>query len=411
VAIIRTTRINFAIPGDAVLQLQNGRIARRSVGIPYLDAGAVRVPVAVHMLDPLHRVRKVSVNLWVGDPGRERPPSSSPPSPRKTDGARTTVPLAYQPKEAIGAGMLTLPELPDGKVYWLQAVYEDARGVSRWDVATPYHAPPAVERKPASLISKPTTKERPLALHRDTTLRFSHWVEGLYEVGVKQETRWKEIQRPGAQSGELDVQRTYSGLTLDVRYNRGKPQASPLPPQLASHLSTLSSNLRLDADLRVQGEQLNPALDTKDSSTRSNLTGLHTLTQQTLDTLSIVLPGKLMQPGEKWKPSIARPIQLETFDIGVSRSGTLEWSCTYAGIRSRDGREEAVVALDGIVRDAADVQQEPLGSGSGMAIIDLDSGSVVRLEATIRLEFSANVRSFPIPARSVSHYRLEEEAR
>src|SRR5262249_8217918 len=132
VAIIRTTRINFAIPGDDVLSLENGRLSQLGLGIPFSEKEIVQVPVKVLMQDPLQQVAKVGADRWVGDPGRDRAPGTSPPTPRKTDGPRTHMTLKYEPATNRGEGLLTLPTLPAGKVYWIQPVYEDGRGVTQW---------------------------------------------------------------------------------------------------------------------------------------------------------------------------------------------------------------------------------------------------------------------------------------
>lgn len=406
VSIIQWTRINFAIPGDAVLALLNGRLGQLSLGVPYEEAGRVKVPITVNMHDALRRIRKVSVDFWVGEPGRARPPSAATPAARKSDGVRTSVALAYEPKTGQGQGTLTLPDLPDGKVYWLQPVYEDGRGTTRWAGGSSYQAPLPVERKPAVLAFKPDGKERALTLSRTTSLRLYYSIDRLHEVGVKMVTRWRESLHPGDAGVAFELRRQYSGLTLDVYYNRGKPQDSPLPPKLAPHLASLNSKLRLDAELRTAGEAVAPDLMTVDAAARQHLIALQTLTQQTLDALTVSLPGKSLAPGEKWQPQ-ARPLFLETFDIGYAGSRTLAWTCTYAGVRQRAGREEAVVALEGSVDQLAE-RADASARVSGLAHVDLQTGRITRLDAAWQLDFETHVRGFNVPARNTTEIRLEE---
>lgn len=406
VSIIRLTRINFAIPGDAVIALLHGQPGQLKVGVPYEETGQVNVPLTVSMHDLLRRVRKVAVDFWVGEPGRARPPSAVPPAPRKTDGARTSVTLTYEPNTGQAQGTLTLPVLPEGKVYWLQPVYEDGRGTTHWASGTTYRAPPPVVRKPAHLVFKPDGKERAFTLSRTTTLRLHYSVDRLHEVGARMITRFVQGIQPGGAGVPFELRRRYSGLTLEVRYNRGQPQDSPLPPRLAPHLASLSTTMKLDAELRTAGEEVAPDLSMLEADTRQHLSALHALTQQTLDALTVTLPGKNVAPGENWKPQ-PRNLYLETFDIGYAGTRTLSWTCTYAGTRQRAGREEAVVALEGSVDQLVE-RAGGVARVSGLAHVDLQTGRVTRLDAAWQLDFETRLQGVSVPVRNTTEIRLDE---
>ncbi len=401
------TRINLAIPADAVLNLYHGRLAQMALGVPFREGADVRVPVTVNMQDVLHRIRKVAVDLWVGDPGQERVPSTTAPAARKTDAARTQVALAYQAKDGRGKGTLTLPELPKGKVYWLQPVYEDGRGVTHWAAGSVFQPPPAVERKPAVLALKSGGKERALTLHRDTHLRFVPNPTGLSEMGVKMDTGWNESLQPGGATGTWEAQRKYTSLALGVKYNREKQQESHFPEKMSALLTRLQGTVRLDGDLRFTGVDWAPEVAKIHASARNQLTDLHVITQRDLDLLALPLPGKEMAPGATWKPAAPSKLYLETFGVGQASTAALDWTFTYAGVRRHEGREEAVVSLDGALRDEATTSHDKSGRGTGTAVLDLETGQVTRLDANLQLDFSTNMQGFQMPVRGTTTFRLE----
>src|SRR5262249_5609108 len=135
--------IDFAVPGDYVQTILGGHLSEMTTGLPYREGDKVKLPVTVQALDPLHRLRKLAIDYWVGDPGKPRPASRPEPRAEPGDGARQTQLLAY--KGGVGKGEVTLPDLPPGKVYWLQPNY-GIDGGTKWALARPCSLPPIVER-------------------------------------------------------------------------------------------------------------------------------------------------------------------------------------------------------------------------------------------------------------------------
>ena len=74
---VASTTINFAIPGENVHALLNGRLDKVTLNHPYIEGKQVKLPAKVRMLDPLKRVRKVAIEVWTGDAGEPRPSSGT----------------------------------------------------------------------------------------------------------------------------------------------------------------------------------------------------------------------------------------------------------------------------------------------------------------------------------------------
>ena len=195
VAMVAGAQIGFAVPGDYVHVILNGRITGLTFGQPYLDKGAVKVPVTMQLLDPLKRIQKTSLDFWAGDPGKPRPAETSTPKPADGDLPRQTVVLEY--KNGVGRGELTLPAKTAKKVYWKQPVVVNGAGQTHWAAATTYQPGLPVQRKPVTLAWKYQPGRSP---------------------GVDQHGQLQTPRRPG--------QRPHAGDDAPGRLHRGSQQGS-----------------------------------------------------------------------------------------------------------------------------------------------------------------------------------------
>src|SRR5262249_1955211 len=111
-----------------------------------------------------------------------------------------------------------------------------------------------------------------------------------------------------------------------------------------------------------------------------------------LQGLEIALPGKQVQPGETWKAHRPLPVDDVWKLLGVLPtpmwtaldSDTLEVTFTYAGLRTVNGVEQAVISWKG---QAGQQAGRPAGSGgslAGTAVVDLTTGQVVEEEVTMQ---------------------------
>jgi predicted Zn finger-like uncharacterized protein len=132
---IRTTQINFAVPGDYVHVILNGRIAEMGLARARPHAGGLVVPVTMQLIDPLGRIKNVALDVWSGDAGADRPPATERPAPAAGDSEHQTVVLTYDRARAAARGEMTLAPLPPGKVYWIQPNYVNGAGASHWATA------------------------------------------------------------------------------------------------------------------------------------------------------------------------------------------------------------------------------------------------------------------------------------
>ena len=163
VAGIRGTAINFAVPSAKVHSMLQGRVQAQEMGELYRDGNNTKIPLQVAFLDPLARIRQVTLEYWTGDAGRPAR-ALKQPTPVAGDTQRIAANLDY--KQGIAKGDLPLLTLAPGKVQWVQAQYVTKAGLLRWGPATALKigdAPP-LERVPAKLIVNAASQERSLNL-------------------------------------------------------------------------------------------------------------------------------------------------------------------------------------------------------------------------------------------------------
>ncbi len=136
VAFLGGPSLSFAVPGEKVHDLLRGRVEDLHMGEPYADEQQVRLPVTLSCLDPLQRLRDVSLEVWAGNPGDARPSSFTKPAALAGDGPRQVLPLTYQ--NGLAAIDVVLPPLNKDQVLWVQPVLTDGGGTTRWTAATRY---------------------------------------------------------------------------------------------------------------------------------------------------------------------------------------------------------------------------------------------------------------------------------
>ena len=394
VAGIRGTTINFAIPGEKVHNILNGRITRMTLGQPYRDGAQTKLPVTLLLVDPLNRVRQVALDVWNGAPGAPRP---APPAPLATDSPRQQTPLAYRNGSATGD--VVLPALPEGRTYWLQA--SAVAGQTQHSPALNFPAmPPPLERKAATLATgHKAGVGQPVELSCVTTLRMElnggdHTL--LIDLGGALTEITRAVDAQGTAAVRLDYLKMNMGITFD-----GKPSARMGPIQQAlQQIGQMVGDQRIDRQGNVVQNRLD--LTKAPAASRDALTNVGDQAQQALQALAIPLPGKV-EPGQTWAADRALPIDV----AGRYDNGVMEMKYTYLGLRTRNGRDEAVIALAGAVRARAGIKQYISGRTNGTAVVDVATGIVVNAIASVDVDLDLSVNNQPTRADGTLELKVQ----
>jgi hypothetical protein len=396
VAVIEGRQINFAIPGDRVTAILNGRISTLGIHQPYFaESKRIAVPVVMEMIDPRNRIKKVGIDVWTGDKPANpatsrRPPATKQPGQAAGDSQHQHYELTYLHGE--GKKDIILPALPPGKVWWQQPTWTNGNGETHWAAASELRLPTApVERKPARLVLNHT----PNAV-RDVKLT----LENIFKVGDDDSDTFRMITESTFQ--EKVQKSTPSGSRLILKYQKnktqyniilpgGRPAKSKLFVDVQDYLPYLQNVVDLDSvgniTKQIPDLQINARLE---HNLLNDIKRFNERFQQGLETMSVSLPAKgdgTVQPLESWKAERHLPIDTP----GKYESGKMDMTYTYLGVRTRDRRQEAVLSINGVVRGDRGNVEAIGGQATGIVLIDLASGQTLLAEVMVLLDLTVSV--------------------
>jgi hypothetical protein len=92
---------------------------------------------------------------------------------------------------------------------------------------------------------------------------------------------------------------------------------------------------------------------------------------------------------------------------GHYETGHVKMTYTYLGQRKRNGRDEAVIALDGVVRKKGrDKDVDLTGNASGTALVDLATGRVSQAKTTVTIDMEVNITDPGEPGAKAESVRV-----
>jgi len=382
VAIIRGTRINFAVPADLIKPILDGRIEECTYGDPFMDDNEVKLPVKVEYLDPLKHVKAMRVEVWAGDKGAARPFGTERPAPLPGDGPRKSIDIDHQ--NGIAKGDVALPTLKDGQVYWLQPVVVDGAGVTRWHTALPRDATPPLERVPAELLIK--FDQGPVrTLRMKDTIRLSvQEGKNQFSQALKLDATVLEAVTPGDRG-------TSVGLSIGPNHFTEEDmqgQVRTFEPRINVELRKQGPTFLVDPTgrLRERNPRLSATLPKKEYDTlKMMLSRICNVFEQT----SLYLPNRKLGAMETWSAMV--PMVVER--AGVPNVLDLDLTCTYLGSRTVGDRKEALIGLTGTTRGRdKKAGKDSTGHVSGRVAFDLGAGFISQVRMNIRTEFDTGMQ-------------------
>ena len=149
VSIIEATTLNFAVPGESVHAVANGRVAGVSPGDTLRQGDKFKMEVFVDVLDPLNRVQQVACDWWTATAGKSRPASDAQPQPLPGDSPHQHLDAVYR----AGRGKVDLvfsPDLAPDQLIWVQPVIVSGTGKPKWASPVAYPLSSPVDKARAS---------------------------------------------------------------------------------------------------------------------------------------------------------------------------------------------------------------------------------------------------------------------
>lgn len=394
VAGIEGRLINFAIPGDYVHTILNGRISELGTRLPYVTAdGRLAVPITMVMVDPRQGIKEVALDVWTSDAPAAgkgaRPPADKEPTPEPGDSEHLHYKLPYG--SGIAKGEIAMPPLPAGKVFWIQPNWVNGAGKGHWATAQVWRPPgQPVVRKPAMLAVRfPMGASRSLELTSNSTFR----VAGEDDEAPPQ-------MRTGVLFEEKVISAAPTGTRLRLQYQKAgrdfifnkKVRPSALLASLQPDIPFLAAVVQLDGQGNVTQNTIDPSIMRRligptAKARRDAIQDFHEPVKNGIDALSVPLPGRDVQPMETW--TAARPLPIDTprrFELGE-----IDVTYTYLGQRNRNGKDEAVIDINGQVRPRPGAKAQFTGKVEGLALVDLATGQISESTANLTLDMEVGL--------------------
>ena len=385
------TALKFAIPGEKVHSLLQGRVSGISVANEAAPRGnQLGVTVTLSTIDPRKRIQRVSVDYWTG-PGDQAAPGPSAQAPTLGGGnsQRKSVEAKFDQGSGAWTAELLMDSLPEGNNrLWIQTVVTNGSGAPAWLAGIPYSVDAPVEARPATL--KAQFRNGPVPVHLTSTARFKV-VEGDDKAYTKLQNLDSELveQMKGqTPNGGAQMQLTVRKFATGVSKNNEKVATTPAWQKATSQDI---GAMALDHDLDGQGNLTKKAVNytraiAPDSKTELDPIGKQL--NQSFDIVSLPQPGNLMQPGQTWKGKRELPTPLELDILPVI---PIDVTYVYRGTRQYKGKQVAVVSLSAVLNLTKDLTSRgPRGRPStsagtitlngkisGTVLVDTATGMIV----------------------------------
>lgn len=432
--------LSFGVPTENCFGLLAGRTNDLDTGIAYSSGDKVHIPIRIKCLDPLNRLQNVGIASWIGNPAASlqrsyRKPGKEKPPAEPGDRDYSEVMLKYDNKTKTATGEVILPRKPDGTVYWLQPFYSNP-------IVSRYYDPASIYTKtnePAERIPTNISYRNAAGKSRVVTMSTaaSRGEEAAGEGEHKQDralrrfglTVAEDVLPPDAndnvQAGKLRLR----FLSVDMpRVVTGNSTQDLMPKILFARINEEVKKCGAVALVNKEGEIYKHVINTVNVPSPSDKYFIGVFTSSAMDSLdatSIKLPNKDMNPDETWTstkdfeqviqdapPTDDEGKQIPGSKIPEPRKYRYQESRTYkyVGIRTREGRKEAMVLVEGKMSRAPGVNYGANGSIKGWAAVDLNTGVV--LEATIERDFEIDTSSKGVKkyAYGVFVYKINRSA-
>ncbi len=397
VSAVSQTQINFAVPGELVHSLLAGKVNTLTFGQPYKDGATVKSLFEVRTLDPLNKIRKVSVTCWTGPSAKNR--ADAPAQPAADSPKRQTVDLTIE--KGYAKADVLLPKLDEGDVYWIVPVVDGSTLASQKWLPVLWTVRPPVERTPAVLALKYEAKAKSdLEMTSIMTLAFRDELGGEHSLVSNMKLNLTEEVVQVNSDGNAELHLRYSKISMGLKLD-GK--VLPKDEQLQKILPNL---FRVGADLRMdpKGTILDNRLDLTNVplSVRPRIGSIAERIKQSVEAAEVILPGKLTDTNTPWTGQRDLPIDTP----GDDETGVIDVKYTYLGQRTRNKIREALIDLKGDVKGRQGKGQNIGGHVQGLAFLDLDAGRVFQVNVTTYLDMDLIVNGRPAKANGKLEVKL-----
>jgi serine/threonine protein kinase len=432
---IERTQINFAVPGDYVHVIFNGRLASMALGQSAQSARDVIVPVRMELINPLDHIREVAMDVWMGDPKAKAPEvSDKQPAARPGDTPRRNFRLSVQHHAVTGEIILPQWPLPEGKVYWVQPIVTYDRGDTWWLSATTYKGDmPVIPWPNVKIVHQHHTGSRTVKLTIKDDFKILGQKGEHIVLSSTMIAHLKEEASAPDKDGNVHLTYTFTGDGLDIKDNLKKEgNAAPkdkdqedkdidkdqedkdedhrdeiqrIEERRQRERERIMNNcsfLELHLDMNKKGGIIGKAgyrFDSKSpADVEPDLRQLGMQIASALQATAVALENREVNPKEHWEEKNV-PMLIRV--VGKGALSKMDLKYTYLGVRFRDNRLEGLIETTGVAKGEA----RGLRLG-GRALVDIGNGFVFRSRATVKIDADLNLVQGTLRTRGTTEIDL-----
>jgi hypothetical protein len=337
------------------------------------------VPCKLTTVDPLGRLRKITLETWSAAPDPKRL-AAAPGKALPGDSEHKTITVKYENRPVTEAE-LELPPLKQDQVYYCQPSYVDGEGTLHWRSPFALNLGLPLERREVTLRYAPKA-ERKQRVELTTEAAFQVRGKGR-ERSVSAQSRSELTEEPAAgREGERrELTLRYTSHALAIKED-GKVVQGDEVKQAVRSLDTLSTTLGVGADGAAVDAKAD--LSKVPATSRQTVERLNYPVLQALQLVTVpLLPGPL-KPLRSWE--MDRTVLLGVPQPGQGLVVRAETTYTYRGTRLHKGREIAFLDIKGTVKGLPGTSAPVVGTVTGVLEVSVDSGEVLGGNVIVQAE-------------------------
>jgi S1-C subfamily serine protease len=387
---VRGTTIGNAIPAEHVARFIGGRIFGSSAEVPYKDGDKTMMEVTFDLIDPLGRLKGVEFQIWAGPPGPNRPPALKEPAPAAGDSEKKRFKMPYEKKPSVTLAV-PLPALGEKQVYWVQPIITYGNGETRWVTATVVPAKPPLERRALTLKFQPANGKYTAEVISNGEFRLRTGDGEQNSIGINLTAAFTEAFGDEAPKF-FPARLTYDRFGLTIKVDNKPSEKDAEFRKMQSDIRFAAADVEMDKD----GSMTSAKVDLKKvpRGSQEMILDLSGQILQSAEVLCIPLPAKKVEAQETWKAQ-------RTFLVGsaiISVPAQADITYKYMGVQVRDGREGALIRLDGRLKGRKGDGLDMGGTLKGSAFVALETGQVISADVQMKADMDLTYKRQPVKA-------------
>jgi hypothetical protein len=253
-------------------------------------------------------------------------------------------------------------------------------GETRWANASTIPSKPPLDRRAVTLRYKPPVNGKQTAkIVSNGDFRIRNGDGEQNSVGINLQASFTEAFAEEAKKG-FPARLTYDGFGLTVNVNNKPIERDAEFRKMQTDIRFAAADVEMDKDGSMANSKAD--LGKVPKMSREMISDVSEQILQSVEVLSVPLPAKKIEVQETWKAQ-------RTFLIGsaiISVPVQADITYKYMGMQMRDGKEGALIRLDGRVKGRKGDGVDVGGTVSGTAFVSMETGQVVSGDASVKAD-------------------------